>query len=378
MRIAVLLSSHSCLDDRVVVKEAASLARMGHEVVVIAPDLPGDQAIDGIQYVSLQNPKLGLLARAQRLPALLRQAIRCDADVYSCHEPESALIGLIARAKTGAPVVFDVHEFYEDTLAVRIGGWRKPIIAWMATRMMRMLGRRSDWITAVCEPLADLYRSLRNDRRVDIIYNSPIVESFPLCDQSDRDELLVCHDGMIALDRGALEMLDALAIARDEIPIRLQFVGTLADDCRELFHRKVESLGLSDVVDVSGWLEYSKVGARLSAGQVGTVALQPVRSNSRLGLPNKLFNYMCCGMACVAPADTATADLVREANCGLVVDVTNPREIADAWVRLARDGDLRRRLGRNGRAAVEQKYGWHVMEDVLERVYTQVLAGKQV
>jgi len=72
------------------------------------------------------------------------------------------------------------------------------------------------------------------------------------------------------------------------------------------------------------------------------------------------------------PADSATAELIKEADSGLAVDVSDPRAIAAAWVRLAKDGDLRRQFAHNGRLAIEQRYGWHNMEKVLEEVYSQV------
>jgi glycosyltransferase involved in cell wall biosynthesis len=271
----------------------------------------------------------------------------------------------------GASVIFDSHEFWDEGFPHRVGGLLGRCARWAIRRLLLHVGRRADWVTVVSPPMRDYYNAMRKDGRVDIIYNSPIVESFPLCDQSDRDELLVVHDGIIAANRGFEQMLGALAIARREANVRLKFVGRLKPESETAYRQKVQSLRLQDAVRVTGWLPYEQVGGELAQGQVGMVALQPSPNNYR-GLGNKTFNYMCCGLACVVPAGSATAQLVLEADCGLAVDMTRPEEIAGAWVRLARDGGLRRRLGANGRAAIEQRLGWHCMERTLARIFTQV------
>jgi glycosyltransferase involved in cell wall biosynthesis len=57
--------------------------------------------------------------------------------------------------------------------------------------------------------------------------------------------------------------------------------------------------------------------------------------------------------------------IVREADCGILVDVTRPEAIASAIRRLLADPQEAARLGRNGRRLVEEKYNWQHEEKVL-------------
>ena len=57
--------------------------------------------------------------------------------------------------------------------------------------------------------------------------------------------------------------------------------------------------------------------------------------------------------------------IVREADCGMLVDVTRPEAIAAARAGLLKDPEEAARLGGNGRRLIEEKYNWQREEKVL-------------
>jgi len=82
-----------------------------------------------------------------------------------------------------------------------------------------------------------------------------------------------------------------------------------------------------------------------------------------LAMPHKLFDYMREMKPVIAP-DFAleVAHIVKEADCGILVDVTSPQAIAEAILRLLRNPVEAKRLGENGRRLVETKYNWQADE----------------
>ena len=50
--------------------------------------------------------------------------------------------------------------------------------------------------------------------------------------------------------------------------------------------------------------------------------------------------------------------IVEECDCGLVVPSGDYNEMAEAVIRLYKDKEYSRKLGENGRRAVEEKYNW--------------------
>jgi len=83
-------------------------------------------------------------------------------------------------------------------------------------------------------------------------------------------------------------------------------------------------------------------------------------------MPHKLFDYMREGKPVIAPDFAVEVRrIVEEADCGLLVDVTDPAAIADAAHRLLTDSAEAARLGANGRRIVEEKYNWGREETIL-------------
>lgn len=65
------------------------------------------------------------------------------------------------------------------------------------------------------------------------------------------------------------------------------------------------------------------------------------------------------------------------AECGVAVDTTDPRVLAKAVLDLLDNPAEVARLGENGRRAIEELYGWHLMERELGRVYGELLPGER-
>ncbi|MCX5654030.1 MAG: glycosyltransferase family 4 protein [Planctomycetota bacterium] len=371
MRIAMLCSGHPVTDERVTHKQAVSLARAGHEVIVFGRGTDGPTTLSGVALVPLAPAGGGLGSRARMIRPLARMTADWKPDVVTCHEPESALAGLRVKRRIGALVIFDAHEMFHLSLASRMPPGLGALVRIGARAILRYVARRVDWVTVVSPANQAFYRAARGDDRVDIIHNSPIVESFPPCRQDVPGPITLCHDGFLDRGRGMLQILEALALARKSVEARLLVVGKVPPADEGLFRQKIEDLHLHEAIELPGWVSYEKVGQILSRGQIGIVAMQPT-PNNYLSLSNKIYNYMCCAQAVIVPRGSATADLVRDADCGLAVDTTRPEEIAEAIVMLVEDLALRRRLGTNGRKAIEETYGWHMMEKRLIEIYAQL------
>ena len=73
-----------------------------------------------------------------------------------------------------------------------------------------------------------------------------------------------------------------------------------------------------------------------------------------------------CGIPIIT---NASADLIKEVDCGIIVSYDDVDEIRKAIITLRDDAALRRRLGLNGRKAYLQKYNWSKMEEELFKLY---------
>ena len=99
-KVVHVTSVHPALDNRILFKECRSLARAGHDVVLVAPH-DAHEVVDGVRIRAFPRAR-GRLARMTRG---VRDALRLcrdeRADVYHAHDPE-LMPGLARLARGGA------------------------------------------------------------------------------------------------------------------------------------------------------------------------------------------------------------------------------------------------------------------------------------
>jgi glycosyltransferase involved in cell wall biosynthesis len=382
MRITVLCAAHSLGDERVVCRQALSLARSGHDVLMLGRGDSGKSPPEHprLKLVSVEPLIRGTSwqARTSRLRVLRKlygMAIDSRPDVLVANEPDSAWVALLVRWKTGVPVHFDVHECFEELAASRLPQALSGLGRALVWKTVSQISKRCDWVTVVSPHTERQHLALRTDGRVTIIHNSPPIGLFPACDQNVPNGVTLCHEGWLDASRGLSQLIRAVAIARQSVPVRLLVVGKFGAGSDSEFESLARELNVRGSIEVTGWLPYEKVGKVDARAQIGLVTLQP-SGNNYGSLSNKVYSYMACGQAVIVPAASATAELVESCDCGLAVDVTRPEEIAGAIVRLCADADLRRRLGQNGRQAIEQRLGWDQMRQLLLQIYANLVPAK--
>lgn len=76
---------------------------------------------------------------------------------------------------------------------------------------------------------------------------------------------------------------------------------------------------------------------------------------AREGVPVALMEGMACGLPVVASGISGIPELVDDGRTGFLTPPREPRAVADALERLARDPELRHRLGTAGREKVQAR-----------------------
>ena len=125
-------------------------------------------------------------------------------------------------------------------------------------------------------------------------------------------------------------------------------------------------------VDMMGWLGRPEVTALYRRVRVGLVLFQPAPNHVE-SQPNKLFEYMAAGLPVVASDFPLWRKLVTDLECGLVVDPSDPRAIADAVQWLIDHPAEAQAMGERGRMAVLEKYNWEVESGKLLALYESLI-----
>lgn len=358
-----LTSAHPRYDVRIFLKECRSLALRGVNVSLVVADGLPDEERDGVKIFGV--PKLvGRLRRMLYAPGLVvDKALKVDADIYHLHDPELLKIGRRLK-RAGKRVVFDAHEDLPKQVLTKTYLWPpvRRLLAFVIKHYEAYVCGRIDAVVAATPAIHEKFRKI-NPCTV-AINNFPLTHEFAStsgCASGVSD--YVCYVGGITQIRGILQVIDAIGISNS--PVRLKLAGSIG--AASLASRMRASVGWRRV-DELGNLSRVQVGELLSGSIAGIVTFLPAPNHIE-AQPNKMFEYMSAGLPVIASSFPLWREIIEGSNCGICVDPLKPTEIADAINWLSDNPDLARRMGENGRKAVESKYNWGVEEGKLLALY---------
>lgn len=343
------------------------MAAAGFDVHLIGPGAPNGETVEGVRFSSL--PTFGGRAgRPLRWPILFARALRDKADVYHFHDPELLPWGVLLRLVTRKPVVYDSHEYLrEDILGKH---WiparlRKPV-AVIADKIEKWSARRLSAVIAVTDEMAGRFKPYqRNTITVKNLPPAPTLEG-----DSERKPILI-YAGLMNVERGLDILFDTARLVHDARPdAEFHILGALEwyglpEETVNRSQADWESVG----VRFLGSIPQPEVAGRLAAASVGWLPRNPHVQNNLLAWPNKLVEYMVVALPVVASDLPLQAGVVRDANCGRVVEALSPAAHAAAIIDLLNDPAEARRLGENGKQAALSLYTWEAECQKLQSLY---------
>ncbi|HLI95327.1 MAG TPA: glycosyltransferase family 4 protein [Candidatus Baltobacteraceae bacterium] len=365
-KVAHLTSVHIPSDTRIVYRECASLADAGYEVVLIATQ--GEVRLPrGVRMRAVRAPRNRAERMTRTVYDIYRAALAERADVYHFHDPELMIVGLLLRLH-GARVVFDVHEDIPQDVADK--GWiAPPLRPFVATACALALRALQRWYTAIVTATPAIAQRFPHRRTV-VVHNYPRVDE--LAEQQEADfakrARAVIYLGEITELRCIREMvasLDRPCIADD---VRLHLAGRFETPALE---QRVRSMPAWRKVQFSGYCQRDRKAAALSAVRAGLLLFRPA-GNHDDALPNKLFEYLGAGLPVIMSNTLRCSSVVREHECGIVVDPSDPQQIAAAISTLVEDPARAQAMGERGRALVRERFLWTSEAAKLTKLYAEI------
>jgi glycosyltransferase involved in cell wall biosynthesis len=179
------------------------------------------------------------------------------------------------------------------------------------------------------------------------------------------DTLLVGSVGRLVEQKDYGTQLRAFAAAAKGQP-RLRMVLAGEGPLRGEIEALIAELGIADRVVLLG--HWTEVPLLLRALDVFVLAskFEPY------GVA--LLEAKCAGTAIVATSVNEIPSLLEDGATGLIVPPESPREMADAFARLAADGELCRALGRNAHAEATRKHSIDAVASAYQHLYDDSLS----
>lgn len=357
LRVAMVSSVHRWNDTRIFVKEAASLARAGYHVVLVGVANKRETfKRDGLLVHTLRRRRRSL--RWINWLSILHIVIAERAAVVHAHDPE--LFPLVILLKlSGRKAVCDVHEDFAQQVLNK--EWIPSLLRGVLSKMIRWTDR---WLPRAADAVIlaeDSYRQNFPPRP-----NVRVVRNFPLLPDRFKldyrtNVLRLIYVGDVRMVRGIGEYVRIThALVQMGVDVELNIVGSFADPEEEKqIKTLVQQLSLEDKVNLLGRRAPEELPALVSQCDIGLALLHPI-GNYRESYPTKMFEYMAGGLPVVASRFALWESVLVGNNCGRVVDPLNVTEASEVLFEYWNSPELRELHGRNGRAAVVERYHWNL------------------
>jgi glycosyltransferase involved in cell wall biosynthesis len=370
-RIVHVTSGHGPDDPRIFYSECRSLARAGYEVIQLAPQ-SGDSCLDGVRTIGV-GPTRGRLHRMTAMNvAISREAVRQKGDIYHIHDPELLPLALLLRL-LGRRVIYDIHEDVPKTVLYKhyIPAALRPRFMTVVESLENMAARRMTGLIAATPTIRERFRPL--NRYTETVSNFPDANDLTPVEKRTWSErrLSVVYIGGISEERGIRELLAAVPKIQ-KIGAKLELAGWFWN-----------SASMAELTNTPEWkqvrwhgmLDRSGIGELLGQVRVGLSVLHP-EQNFLTALPVKMFEYMAAGIPVIASDFPLWRDIIRAADCGILVDPHDPTAIADAINHLLTHDAEAEAMGQRGRHAVEEQFNWDREECKLLAFYRSITDGR--
>jgi sugar transferase (PEP-CTERM/EpsH1 system associated) len=359
----------------------ACLADGEADLANVAPLSTMVESVDAVVLSGARGRMRALAALAGKLPltlayfgepelhARVRELVR--AGRFDAIVIYSSGMAQFAEAVTGVPRVMVFSDLdsmkwrqYADNVPPPMG-WVYGLEARRLLRYERYLAVNFEHSVVCTAPELEDCRRLMPGAQVSCVSNGVDIEYFRPADRPVRSHALVftgVMDYLPNVDGVAWFSEQVLPIVRAHVPdVTFTICGARPSP-------RVRALARVPGVTVTG--RVPDVRPYLAAADACIVPLRIAR-----GIQNKLLEAMAMGLPTVA---TTAAFLGVDAEPGadlLVADGT--AEFAGAVTRLLEDDDLRLRMGRAARAAIERRYAWEATLGGLDRVLEDVVSARR-
>jgi len=373
-KVCILTTVHSPFDTRIFHKQAKTLVKAGYDVTLIVQH-DKNEVVDGVKIIALPKSRnrftriFGLTWRAFRL------ALRQQADIYHFHDPELLLVGVLLKLFTKGKVIYDVHEHYPNAIMSKywIPKFARSVLKIAFELLEFLLVPLLDAVIYTTPIVGERYKRMRvQSVRIENLPLPEMLEGIDAARSKANNKALLYLGGMTRI-RGVVELIEAFAIVKGKYPdLSLYLVGGFnPKSFGETIKNLITKLEVEEDVKVIPLVPYEKVKNYLSRASIGIVTYLPYPNNMSC-LPNKLFEYMACGLPVVASDFPLYRQVIEDAGCGKLVDPRNPMEIASAVEELLESPEDWETMSQNGCSSFRNKYNWHGEEEKLLNLYEQL------
>ncbi|MGI5850466.1 MAG: glycosyltransferase family 4 protein [Christensenellales bacterium] len=365
MKVCHMTSAHNNNDVRIFHKECVSLAEAGYEVYLVASG--DDSTKKGVNIVGIgEMPESRLKRMILNSKSVYNKALEINADIYHFHDPELLPYGLKLK-KLGKKVIFDSHEDYSAQILEKkyIPKLFRRIIAALYKTYESYVVKRLDAVIIPCTFNGkNIFENIA--KKTVYIDNLPITTDLDYNNQEKELIRTICYAGGLTYARGITHLIKAA----HEADVRLILAGNFSPP---EYGDEIQKTTEFKNVDYKGYLDRDGIRAVYKEAAIGMCTILNIgQYNTGDNFATKVYEYMSMGLPVIISKSAYAEKALKEYEFGICVEPDDIRAIANAINYLLENTEIIKKMGREGRRAVLEKFNWEVEEKKLILLYEEL------
>ncbi len=358
--------------DAVHVRELTmALAKLGHEVVLIAPfieDGPKElAALKDHQNVKIFFAKTGRYFKNISTISFCKKVAKKGGAEIIYERRFSAKIGYSLGKLLKIPYFVEINGLPGLELKM-LGKMRKqrPLVGAIKKRIRRRFFMHASKIVAVTNGIKEALIADYNlpPDNIVVVPNGANVDLFKKMDKLqcrqqlglNRNDKYVCFSGNLAPWQGLDILIKSAPIVIKKIP-DATFIIVGDGMMRDRLVSLVDKLNLRNSFIFTDWVPYKDTPRYINSSDICVAPFIRER-NEMIGLsPLKIYEYLSCEKPVVA-SFVKGLEFLEEENLGLLVPPNNLAELGDALLKLLMNEEIAMEMGANGRRYVVENHSW--------------------
>lgn len=371
-----------------VLNQLRSLAESGFDVLLLCWDregrLPEGESRDGFRIRRVRIPAPVGAGPWRNGPNVLRfnrevyrRLVENPPDVIHCYNLDSVVACYLAARRLRRKLVLDLcePEYY--------GLWRfwNRWLLGVVNMLERVIARRVDLLFVHNRFQMGKFGRL-GIGHLHQVGSYPNRHMLPeAVEREGRRHFVVGRLGTIYEDNGIEELLGAFRLLLERARqrpgarrYRLLLAGRVFERYRGTFDALVREFGAE--LDVRGAFDSAEMPFLYRELDLSVVLARRTRWFRNI-TPTKLFDSMVSGVPVIASDIGETAEILQEADWGLLVDETDPLSICRAIETISETEGLRDQMASRALRLARERYTWEVYQPIFLRAYAE-LVGESV
>ena len=301
--------------------------------------------------------------------------------IHSASNFVVGMAGVKAAKILGVPSIYEIRGFWHLTQSTKRDGYESSDHYALTERLEIKTAMEADHVFTITNALRDILieNGVKGDK-ISVLPNAVDPEKFEILPKNTslnkqlnfEGKVVIGYIGSFVNYEGLDLLLEACSILKKKLGdvFRVLLVGD--GEMMQSLRRSAQFLQLESIITFTGRVSHDEVSDYYSLIDIAPLPRKGLRV-CELVSPLKPFEAMGSGKVLVTSSVQALAEIVQDGETGLIFEKDNSDDLAEKLETVILDAELRKRLGKNANAWVQETHSWEVISKRVTDVYDKLM-----